>query len=304
MKEGKSGTLFIISTPIGNLKDITLRALEILSEVDLIAAEDTRRTRKLTSHYNIHKPLISYHEHSSMAKEEEIIASLKQGKNIALVTDAGTPGFSDPGFRLIRRIIEEKIKFTVIPGPSAILTALLLSGFSPTPFVFLGFPPAGGGARKAFFDRYGRLEFTRIIFESPLRLIKTLEEIARNWENPRVCVARELTKIFEETVRGTAIDVAQILRERGEIVKGEITLVVEGARIDKGDKFRVLPELNHFDPRKMESTVDTIITEFIRENPSKSTREIAREIANFTGVSRSKIYKRIIELRRDNIETC
>jgi 16S rRNA (cytidine1402-2'-O)-methyltransferase len=288
----QKGTLFIVGTPIGNLKDITLRALEVLSSVDLIAAEDTRRTRKLLSYHNIHKPLISYHEHSPTERDEEIISRLKQGQRIALVTDAGMPGFSDPGFRLIRRVIEEALNITVIPGPSAILSALLISGFPPTPFAFLGFPPSRGSSRKHFFDRYREIPMTRVLFESPVRLIKTLEDIADQWGNPQVCVAREMTKVFEEALRGSALDLARIFRERGETVKGEITIVVEEHRCGApATTFSNTPHSDDF------SSIDSAIRKLLEENPAISTKELAQEIARQFGISRRSAYKRIAELR-------
>lgn len=291
--ESRKGTLFIVSTPIGNLKDITLRALDVLSTVDFIAAEDTRRTRKLTSHYNIHKPMISYHEHSSPAKDEEIISRLKQGENIAVVTDAGTPGLSDPGFRLIKRVIEEGLNLTVIPGPSAILTALLLSGLPPVPFVFLGFPPHRGSPRRAFFDRYKDLPFTRILFESPVRLIKTLEEVTGLWGNPYICVARELTKVFEETVRGSSAEVVQIFKERKEEIKGEITIVVEGAKVSEALSSKPLP-----DSEESPNSLDPLIHEFLQENPSMPPGELAKKIASTSGIPKRRIYARIVELTK------
>ncbi|MCX7823359.1 MAG: 16S rRNA (cytidine(1402)-2'-O)-methyltransferase [Syntrophobacterales bacterium] len=286
MEGPKRGTLFIVSTPIGNLKDITLRALEVLSEVDLIVAEDTRRTRKLTSYYNIHKPLISYHEHSNLAKEEEIIARIKRGEKVAIVTDAGTPGLSDPGFRIIRRIIKENLELTVIPGPSAVLTALLLSGLPLVPFAFLGFPPSRGNARKTFFERYRDLPFTRILFESPHRLVETLEEIILSWQDPMLCVARELTKAFEEVVRGTASEVIEIFKNREEGIKGEITVVVEGARGSTSGNLDPLEQL------------DDLITQFTEENPRISTQELAKKISAITGIAKGKVYNHIIQTRR------
>lgn len=305
--ESSKGTLFIVATPIGNLKDISLRALEILSNVDLIAAEDTRRTRKLTTHYNIHKPLVSYHEHCSPTKDEEIISRLKQGENIAVVTDAGTPGLSDPGFRLIKRVIDEGLNLTVIPGPSAILTALLISGFSPVPFAFLGFPPHRGKARRAFFDRYRDIPFTRILFESPFRLIKALEEITDLWGNPLVCVARELTKVFEETVRGSASEVLQTLRERKDGIKGEVTVVVEGTNVEKAGNIRGMTPANAMedsptceDLNSSDSMpgLDALIKKFLCENPSTPPADMAKKIASRSGIPRRRIYERIIELTK------
>ncbi|MEJ5299787.1 MAG: 16S rRNA (cytidine(1402)-2'-O)-methyltransferase [Thermodesulforhabdaceae bacterium] len=299
------GILFIVGTPIGNLKDITLRALEVLSTVDFIAAEDTRRTRKLLSYHNIHKPLISYHEHSPVTRDEEIISRLKTGENGALVTDAGMPGFSDPGFRLIRRVIEKGLTVTAIPGPSAILAALVISGFPPTPFAFLGFPPAKSSSRKSFFARYRDLNMTRVIFESPVRLIKTLEEIASQWGNPMVCVARELTKIFEEALRGSALEVISALHERSNEIKGEITIVVEGAQIaERKARIDFVDYGANTESHDLEilqkASIDDTIQKLLDENPTKSTRELAHEIANRFGISRRSVYKKIVELRENS----
>ena len=224
--EKPGGMLYIVSTPIGNLEDITLRALRVLREVDLIAAEDTRRTRQLLSHYGIHKPLVSYHEHNRRARAETLLAEIREGRNVALVTDAGTPGISDPGEHLVRRIIQESIPIVPVPGASALIAALSLSGLPTESFLFYGFLPSKATARKKLLLSLQDRAETLIFYESPKRLNAFLEEAAEILGERQVVVAREMTKVYEEIYRGTA---AQILNEIGEEdVKGEVTVVMEG----------------------------------------------------------------------------
>lgn len=190
--------LFIVSTPIGNLKDISLRAIETLKEVDLIAAEDTRHTKILLDHYDIKTPTTSYFEHNEMKKGYALIEELKQNKNIALVTDAGTPGISDPGFQLIKLARENNIPITVIPGPTALIAALSLSGMPAHSFIFEGFLPVKSAARRKKLLEFKDETRTVIFYESPHRILKTLKDIEEVLDNPVLCVARELTKKFEE----------------------------------------------------------------------------------------------------------
>lgn len=228
MKSGEkiSGILYIVSTPIGNLEDITLRALRVLKEVDLIAAEDTRRTRQLLSHYGIHKPLISYHEHNRRMREESLLAEIREGRNVALVTDAGTPGISDPGEHLVKRAIQESIPLVPIPGPSALVAALSVSGLPTESFVFYGFLPAKAAARKKLLLSLKERAETLILYESPKRLHAFLEDAVQILSERQVVVAREMTKIYEEVYRGTAGEILRAIEE--EEVKGEVTIVIEG----------------------------------------------------------------------------
>jgi len=225
-KEAEEGKLYVVSTPIGNLADITLRALDTLRAVDLIAAEDTRRTRKLLSYYDIHKPLVSYHEHNARQRGGELLDKIASGRNVALVTDAGTPGVSDPGKLLIEEALLRGIVPVVIPGPTALISALVVSGLSTQPFVFLGFPPARGAARKRFFAEHAHISMTLVLYESPKKLAKTLKDLLESWGERRVAVARELTKMHEEIFRGS---IAEAIEYFGSEVRGELTLVVEGA---------------------------------------------------------------------------
>jgi 16S rRNA (cytidine1402-2'-O)-methyltransferase len=213
--------LYIVSTPIGHLKDITLRAIETLKTVDLIAAEDTRHTGILTKHYDIHTPLTSFFEHNQLKKGEYLLGLLKEGKNIALVTDAGTPGISDPGFHLIRLAKENAIPITVIPGATAVITALTLSGLPSHSFIFEGFLPVKPMARRKKLAGFKDETRTIIFYESPFRLVKTLRDIEEVLENPRVVCARELTKKFEEVRQGACREVREHftkVRPKGEFV--------------------------------------------------------------------------------------
>ena len=218
-----SGTLYIVATPIGNLEDITLRALRVLKEVDLIAAEDTRHSKKLLNHYGIATPLISYHAHNQESRGPELIRRLLDGQNLALVTDAGTPGFSDPGADLVARAWEAGLKVEAIPGPAAGVAALSLSGFKGD-ILFVGFLPRGEGRRLKLFAELAREPRVIIIYESPKRLSRTLEELAGVMANRQILVVRELTKKFEQTWRGPLPEVAAQLRDAE--IKGECALVL------------------------------------------------------------------------------
>ena len=193
-----SNMLYIVSTPIGNLKDISYRAVEVLKQVDLIAAEDTRHTKILTQHYQIPTPLISYFEHNEIKRAEEFLKLLKEGKNIALVTDAGTPGISDPGYRIIKLALDHQIPVTSVPGPTALITALTLSGFPSDRFVFEGFLPVKSHARRKKLEELKSESRTVIFYESPHRLLKTLKDMEEVLSDPEIVCARELTKKFEE----------------------------------------------------------------------------------------------------------
>jgi len=222
-----SGTLYIVATPIGNLEDITLRALRILRESDLIAAEDTRVTRKLLSHYDIHTTLTSYHQHSKGRKAEELLRALLDGRNVALVSDAGTPGISDPGHELIALCIAEGVRVESIPGATAIITGLVVSGMSTSRFVFDGFPPRAEGDRRAYFAGLRREARSVCLYEAPYRLVDTLRSISEELGDRRVAVIREATKKFESVFRGSASEAVDRFSE-GK-VRGEIVIVIDGA---------------------------------------------------------------------------
>jgi 16S rRNA (cytidine1402-2'-O)-methyltransferase len=219
--------LYVVATPIGNLADITLRALEVLKAVDVVAAEDTRHSGLLLRHFGIKKPFISYHEHNEAVRTVELVERLGRGEKVALITDAGTPGLSDPGLRLIRACIERELPFTIIPGPSSILTALLGSGFSTDKFSFRGFLPVKSGRRERELRAAAERECTSIFFESPYRLVKTLETCRQIMPDRQVCVAREMTKKFEEFRRGTATEL--LAHYQAHPAKGEIVFLISGS---------------------------------------------------------------------------
>jgi 16S rRNA (cytidine1402-2'-O)-methyltransferase len=216
--------LYVVATPIGNLGDITLRALEILKLVDLVAAEDTRHSGMLMKHFGIKKPFISYHEHNEAKRTVELVERLAGGENVALITDAGTPGLSDPGLRLVRECIQRKLSFTIIPGPSSILTALVGSGFSTEKFSFRGFLPVKTGQRERELRAAAESGETVIFFESPYRLTKTLAVCIDVMQDRQLCIARELTKKFEEFRRGTGGEL--LAHYEAHPPKGEIVLVI------------------------------------------------------------------------------
>ena len=263
--------LVVVPTPIGNLEDITLRALRYLREADLIACEDTRRTGRLLAHYGIKKPLLSYHEHN----EERLAPDLTRKARaalVALVSDAGTPLVSDPGYRLLRACIEASVEIEVLPGPSAAMTALVASGLSADTIVFFGFLPRKGGEREEIFGRVAREEATFVFFESPRRLAKTLEELPA--EAP-VAVCRELTKLHEEVFRGTAGEAAEHLAKG---TRGEIVLVVRG-----GTMGEALVSLEEAVERARGYVAQG-------ESPSRAAARAARE----SGRSRREVYEQLV----------
>jgi len=221
------GVLYLVATPIGNLEDVTLRALRVLREVDWIAAEDTRRTRILLAEHGISRPIHAYHAHNEHRRLPHLLQRLREGECGALVTDAGTPAISDPGFLLARAAHSEAIAVEVIPGPSAVLTALLASGIPCDRFCFLGYPPAKGAARRRFLASAMDERRTVVLFESPHRMVRFLEEIASLDPARPIAVCRELTKRFEEVSRGSASQVFALLRERAP--RGEFTVVLGAA---------------------------------------------------------------------------
>ena len=222
------GKLYLVSTPIGNLADISFRAIHILKEVDLIAAEDTRRTKILLNHYQIKTPTTSYFEHNELKKGKRLVERMKRGENIALVSDAGTPAISDPGYRLLQTVMENNISVISIPGASAVIAALSISGLPTDSFIFEGFLPVKSKKRKNLFQSLAEERRTLIFYESPYRLHSTLQDLLEVLGDRKIVVARELTKLFEEVIRGNATNVIEQIEERR--IKGEITLMVAGKK--------------------------------------------------------------------------
>jgi 16S rRNA (cytidine1402-2'-O)-methyltransferase len=222
-----TGTLYIVSTPIGNLEDITLRAIRVLKEADLIAAEDTRHTRHLLDRYEITTPLTSYHDHNKEEKAPVLVARLLEGGNVALVSDAGTPGISDPGYFLINLAADQKVPVVPVPGATAAIAALSISGLPTDSFVFEGFLPAKHAARLKRLKNLTQEKRTIIFYEAPHKIVKTLEDMLEVLGDRKAVATRELTKIHEETIRGMLSDIIKHLRER--TVKGEFTIIVHGA---------------------------------------------------------------------------
>lgn len=219
--------LYIVATPIGNLEDISKRALRILSEVDLILCEDTRITKKILNHFDIKTPILSYHQHSRLTKINQILELLKKGKNLALVCDAGTPGISDPGNKLIEEVLKNlgnEVKIVPIPGPSALTGAISISGFPMDKFLFLGFPPQKK-KRKKFFEEIKASKYPVVFFESPYRILKTLEELKNIASDLEIVVCRELTKMFETVYRGKINEVIEEIKR--DKVKGEFVVIVD-----------------------------------------------------------------------------
>ena len=278
------GTLYLCATPIGNLEDITLRVLRILREVDVIVAEDSRRTRQLLSHYGITTPLApSLYQGVEEARTEGVLALLRVGKNVALVSDAGTPLVSDPGFPLVRACIAEGIPVVPVPGPSAVLAALVASGLPPQPFLFVGYPPRAPRARQKWLEELLSLPYTVVFFEAPHRLLATLELLAKLAPSRSVVVARELTKVHEEFVRGTATGVHAEFARRGKI-QGEIVVLLAPAE-EKAKTLEVSP---------------AFVLARYRELLAQgfSPKEARGELSRIYGLSKRQIYRITLTARK------
>ena len=269
------GMLYLVATPIGNLEDITYRAVRVLGEADLIACEDTRQTRKLLDHYNIHKPTISYHDHNEAARTEELAARLRTGTVIALVSDAGMPLVSDPGYRLVRAAIENGIPVLPVPGPSASLTALAASGLPTDAFFFGGFLPPKTGQRARLLESLAGEHATLIFYEAPHRILESLDAVETILGPRPVVVARELTKIHEEFLRGTAAEIRATLEAR-DAIKGEITLLI-------GKATAPVP-----DDTPIEEAVDTLV------RAGTPRMDAIKQVARRRGMSKRDVYEELV----------
>ena len=271
------GKLYIVATPIGNLEDITLRALNILKNIDLIAAEDTRQTLKLLNHYEISKPLISYHRHNEDVKSEILIEKLNEGQDIALVSDAGTPGICDPGEVVIKKAIEEGITVVPIPGACAMINALVASGISTSEFIFLGFLPLNKKNRKQKLEEIKNSNKTIILYEAPHKMKNTLEDLKDIIGDRRITLARELTKIHEEFIR----DNINNILDKIDSLKGEMILIIEGKNIEYNSQ----NELN-------ELTLEEHYEYYKKQGFDK--KEIIKKIAKDRNVNKNEIYMKFI----------
>ncbi len=286
--------LYVCGTPIGNLEDITLRALRILREVGLIAAEDTRQTRKLLTHYDIHKPLLSCHEHNEEEAATRVLRTLENGVPVALVSDAGMPTVSDPGQRLVRKVVEAGYGVEVVPGPSAVIAALAVSGQDTSRWCFEGFLPSRAAERRRRLAELSREGRTLVFYEAPHRLVKLLSDMLDVLGNRSVSIARELTKVHEEVLR---LDLGRALEHfRENAPRGEITLVVSGSESesdhDLSDCFG--------DRREGEETgLDAVILSLLKEG--LSTTAVAKEAARRLGIPRNTAYRRALLLVRDGV---
>lgn len=278
-----TGKLYIVATPIGNLEDITLRALRILKEADVIAAEDTRVTKKLLSHFDIHTPLISYHQHSKARKSEQILEMILESKNVALVSDAGTPGISDPGHELIAFCIAEGVDVESVPGPTAVIAALVVSGLPTAHFAFDGFPPRKDSERKAFFQSIKRDTRTICLYESPLRLLKTLQTIHSELGDRPIAIVREATKMFEETFRGSVGKAIDHFRENKP--RGEIVIILGGALAD---------ELHGEEPHV---SVETRLRQLMESGESE--RDAVRRVMVEYKLPKRQVYATALKLKAD-----
>ncbi|HPI91786.1 MAG TPA: 16S rRNA (cytidine(1402)-2'-O)-methyltransferase [Deltaproteobacteria bacterium] len=275
----KKPTLFLVPTPLGNLKDITLRALEVLREVDLVVCEDTRHTRKLLTHYGISKPMVSCERFSEARKSEYVLEQLEEGKKIALVSDAGTPAVSDPGFRVICQARGRNISIVALPGPSALITAFSASGFT-SPFRFIGFFPRKKETMETEIQKMCITDEVTIFYESPRRLIRTLRMIHARIPEREVCIARELTKIHEEYMAGTIVEVLE--RLDGASVKGEVTVLIKGAK--EGDSFQA-------------TSLEGMASKLLEDG--HSLKDILMLLSRETGIKRNEIYRMLLDVKKN-----
>ena len=281
----KKGILYVVATPIGNRDDITLRALDILQRVDLIAAEDTRKSGRFLAYHRIKNQLVSYHEHNETKRTPQLIQKLLAGISIALISNAGTPSVSDPGFRLIAAAIEHKIVVTPIPGVTAATAALSVSGLPTDSFVLVGFPPKKRGKRIKFLKALGTRSESLVFYESPKRIISLMKDIIACMGDRQAVLAREMTKLHEEFIRGTVSEIIDAIRSRST-VKGECTLLVA-----------VSDQLDEMDIQHVKAALETAL-----ENKNGRLSEIARQIAHESGLPKKAVYDLALEIRGQKSE--
>lgn len=276
---GQAGILYVVATPIGNLEDITLRALRLLREVDLIASEDTRHTRKLLSHFEIRTPLVSYYKEKEESRSEEIVAQLLAGRNVALVSDAGTPGISDPGGILVRKAHENALPVVPVPGPAALAAALSVCGLDCPSHIFLGFLPARANERRKLLVSLRQESHCLIFYESPRRIEQSLADCQETLGNRNCTVGRELTKVHEELMRGEISEVREVCAGK-DFLKGECVVVVEGLRETARPASENLAEL----------------LAWYRDNSDLSMRDAVKRLSKDLGVSRNEVYRVALEV--------
>lgn len=278
-RQNAHGVLYLVATPIGNLEDITLRALRVLKEVDVIACEDTRQTQKLLNHYGVETRTTSYHEHNEMTRSAELLMQLEQGKSIAIVTDAGMPGISDPGYRLVTMAVRHKIPVVPIPGATAFVSALVASGLPTDSLMFAGFLPSKLGQRQKFLEAFKDAASTVAFYEAPHRIVGALEDVVEVMgAHRRVVVAREVTKLHEEFLRGTAAEVLAELKQREE-VRGEITLLIGKAE-------------EHGTPVVEQKNARQRVRELMKSE-GIDERDAMKRVAKEMGVSKSEVYREL-----------
>ena len=274
----ENGTLYLVATPIGNLEDITLRALNTLKEVDIVLAEDTRKTLKLLNHFEISKKLISFYRHNEGVKLDFVLSLLKEGKNLAVVSDAGTPGVSDPGEDLVRACIEHNIKVMPIPGACALIQGLICSGFDTTRFVFEGFLPVNKRGRKERLEELKTERRTMIFYEAPHKLKYTLEDMKSYFGGERkIVLARELTKIYEEFMRLSIDEAISYFAEND--IKGEFVVLVEGKKVNDNEKIS-------------NESIEDLMKKYLNEGLDK--KEAMKRVAKDKGISKSEVYKELL----------
>ena len=275
-----AGTLYVVSTPIGNLEDLSYRAVRVLSEVDIVACEDTRHSQKLLNHYGIKTKTLSYHEHNERDRAAELLASIKSGLDVAIVSDAGTPGISDPGFRVVRMALEAGLRVVPIPGPTALVSALVASGLPSDEFFFAGFLPARSGARRTRLADLAAIPSTLVFYEAPHRIVASLADAREILGEREAVVARELTKLHEEVLRGRLSELAEKFLQAAQEPRGEMVVVIDRNVIESLDQ-----------ETKSEYSVASVVASF--EAEGLDARSALKKSARQLGISRDEAYRRL-----------